>query len=135
MLKLMSKSLYVVAGLMVAGALVGAQASQPKVKKVKQQVAFSQDVKVGSTVLKSGKYEVASNEQGLTFRRLKEDLSLPGYWQVDIKEQPVVVKVKVTVLDAKVRGTRMEMPSDSSGVLVLKSITLDDTNLTFTIEQ
>ena len=132
---LKSKSLLVVACLMVAGALVGAQASQPKVKKVKQLVTFSQDVKVGSTVLKSGKYEVASSDQGLTFRRMVQDVTLAGQWYYDMKEKPVVVKCKVTVLDAKVKGTRMDMPPDSAGVLVLKTVTLDDTNVTFTIEQ
>ena len=132
---LKSKSLLVVACLMVAGALVGAQASQPKVKKVKQLVTFSQDVKVGSTVLKNGKYEVASSDQGLTFRRMVQDVTLAGQWYYDMKEKPVVVKCKVTVLDAKVKGTRMDMPPDSAGVLVLKTVTLDDTNVTFTIEQ
>jgi len=135
MLKLKSKSLLVVACLMIAGALVGAQASQPKVKKVKQLVTFAQDVKVGSTVLKSGKYEVASSDQGLTFRRMVQDVTLAAQWNYDVKEKPVVVKCKVTVLDAKVKGTRMDMPADSTGVLVLKTVTLDDTNVTFTIEQ
>jgi hypothetical protein len=135
MLKLKSKALFVVASLMVAGALVGAQASQPKVKNVKRQVTFAQDVKVGSTVLKSGKYEVASSDQGLTFKRLVADVTLPNQWNYDMKEKPVVVKCKVTVLDAKVKGTRMDMPPDSAGVPVLKTVTLDDTNVTFTIEQ
>ena len=58
MLKLKSKVLFVVAGLMVASALVGAQAAQSPVKKVRKQITLSLDVKVGSTVLKSGKYEV-----------------------------------------------------------------------------
>lgn len=135
MLKLKSKSLFVVAALMVAGALVGAQASQSPVKKVKQQITFAQDVKVGSTVLKSGKYEVSSNDQGLTFRRMVQDVSYPGQWNYDVKEKPVLVKCTVTVLQAKSRGTQLDMPADNSGVLVLKAITLDDTNVKFTIEQ
>jgi len=135
MLKLMSKSVLVVAGLMLASALVGAQASQPKVKKVKSQVTFEQDVKVGATVLKSGRYEVSSNDQGLTFKRMEADITLTGNWHYDPKVKPVTVKAKVTVLDAKIRGTRMDLPADNAGGLVLKAITLDDTNLTFTIEQ
>jgi hypothetical protein len=135
MLKWMSKSLLVVVGLMVAGSLVGAQAAQPKVKKVKGLVSFAQDVKVGSTVLKAGKYEVSSNDQGLTFRHMEADITLTGNWHYDPKEKPVTVKCKTTVLDAKIRGTRMDLPADSSGALVLKTITLDDTNVTFTIDQ
>jgi hypothetical protein len=135
MLKLKSKVLVVVAGLMVATALVGAQAAQSPVKKVRKQITLALDVKVGSTVLKSGKYEVSSNDQGLTFRRMVQDAGYPDQWSFDMKETPVVVKVTATVLDAKSKGTQMDMPADSSGVRVLKAITLEDTNVKFTIEQ
>jgi hypothetical protein len=133
MLKL--KSLSVVVGLILAGALVGAQAAKTPVKKVRQQITFSQDVKVGSTVLKSGKYEVSSNDEGLTFRRLVQDVAYTEQWNYDTKEQPVLVKASVTLLDAKSRGTQLEMPADASGVRILKTITLDDTNVKFTIGQ
>ena len=132
MLKL--KSLSVVVGLVLASALVGAQA-KPQIKKVKEQVTFSNDVKVGSTVLKSGKYEVASSDQGLTFRRMVQDITYPSQWNYDMKVQPVVVKASVTLLEAKSKGTQMDMPVDSTGVAVLKTITLDDTNVKFTIDQ
>jgi hypothetical protein len=134
MLKL-KKSLFVVAGLMLATALVGAQAAQSPVKKVRQQITFSQDFKVGSTVLKSGKYEVSSSDQGITFRKMVQDVAYTGQWNYDMKEKPVVVKATVTVLEAKSRGTLMDMPTDNSGVRVLKAITLDDTNVKFTFEQ
>lgn len=132
MLKL--KSLSVVVGLVLASALVGAQA-KPQFKKVKEQVTFSADVKVGSTVLKSGKYEVASNDQGLTFRRMVQDITYPTQWIYDMKVQPVVVKATPKLLEAKSRGTQMDLPVDSTGVAVLKTITLDDTNVKFTIDQ
>ena len=134
MLKL-KKSLFVVAGLMLASALVGAQAAQSPVKKVRQQITFSQDFKVGSTVLKSGKYEVSSSNQGITFRKMVQDVAYTGQWNYDMKEKPVVVKATVTVLEAKSRGTLMDMPTDNAGVRVLKAITLDDTNVKFTFEQ
>jgi len=134
MLKL-KKSLFVVAGLMLASALVGAQAAQSPVKKVRQQITFSQDFKVGSTVLKSGKYEVSSSDQGITFRKMVQDVAYTGQWNYDMKEKPVVVKATVTVLEAKSRGTLMDMPTDNAGVRVLKAITLDDTNVKFTFEQ
>src|SRR6187549_1024522 len=128
---MLKKSLFVVAGLMLASALVGAQAAQSPVKKVRQQITFSQDFKVGSTVLKSGKYEVSSSDQGITFRKMVQDVAYTGQWNYDMKEKPVVVKATVTVLEAKSRGTLMDMPTDNAGVRVLKAITLDDTNVKF----
>jgi hypothetical protein len=137
MLKLKSKIVSVVVGLMVASALVGAQAAQSpaKVKKVRQQINLAQDVKVGSTVLKSGRYEVSSDDQGLTFRHMVPDSAYADQWIRDNKVKPVVVKATATVLEAKSRGMQMDVVADSSGVPVLKAISLDDTNIKFTIEQ
>lgn len=126
--------MFVVVGLMLAGALVGAQAKSP-IKKVRQQINISQDVKVGASVLKSGRYEVTSNDEGLTFKKMVQDVAYTSQWNYDIKEKPVVVKASASVLEAKVRGTQLDMPADAAGVRVLKSITLDDTNVKFTIEQ
>ena len=133
MLKL--KSLSVAVAIILAGAFVGAQASQSPVKKVRKQITLSQEVKVGSTVLKSGKYEVSSNDQGLTFKRMVQDVAYTGQWNYDTDWKPVVVKVSATVLEAKAKGTLLDMPADAAGIRVLKSITLDDTNVKFTIEQ
>ena len=132
MLKL--KSLSVAVAVILATALVGAQASQSPVKKVRKQITLSQEVKVGDTVLKTGKYEVSSNDQGLTFKRMVQDVAYTGVWNYDTEWKPVVVKVSATVLEAKSKGTMLDMP-EVSGVRVLKSITLDDTNVKFTIEQ
>lgn len=137
MSKLKSKVLSVVVGLVVAGSLVGAQTAQSPVtvKKVRQQITLSQDVKVGSTVLKSGRYEVASDDQGLTFRHMVPDSAYADQWIRDNKVKPVVVKATASVLEAKSRGMQMDVAPDSSGVPVLKAISLDDTNIKFTIEQ
>jgi len=138
MSKLKSKVLSVVAGVLVASSLVGAQAAQNpvKIKKVRQQITLSQDVKVGTTVLKSGRYEVSSDDQGLTFRHLVPDSAYADQWMRDSKVKPVVVKATATLLEAKSRGMQMDVaPPDSSGVPVLKAISLDDTNIKFTIEQ
>jgi len=137
-LKSTSKILSVIVGLILSTALIGAQASQTpdKVKKVRQQVEFTEDVKVGSTVLKSGYYQVVSNDnQELTFTRMLQDSGYSGQFIFDKKTKPVVVKCTIAVLEAKSRGTRLDMPADASGVHVLKSLTLDDTNITFTIAQ
>jgi hypothetical protein len=45
------------------------------------------------------------------------------------------VKATATLLEAKSRGMQMDVTPDSSGVAVLKAISLDDTNIKFTIEQ
>lgn len=135
MQQLKSKISSVVIGLILASALVGAQAQTPvKIKNVRQEISLSQDVKVGTTVLKSGQYQVTSKDTELTFRRLMQDPAYGGQWIVDTKVKPVVVKVTATVLEAKSRGTQIDMPADSTGVAVLKSITLDDSNVKFTIE-
>lgn len=132
----MRKLLSVVMGVLVATALVAAQTKAPAVKKVKDQITFSDDVKVGSVVLKAGRYEVSSSEDGskLTFRKLTPDVSYPSHYNYDMKEKPVVANAKATPLPEKVRGTAMDLPADASGVKVLKSLTLDGTNVTFTIE-
>jgi hypothetical protein len=137
MSKLKSKVLSLVVGLVVASSLVGAQAAQTpaKIKKVRQQITLSQDVKVGSTVLKSGRYEVSSDDQGLTFRHLVPDSAYADQWTRDNKFKPVVVKATATLLEAKSRGMQMDVTADSSGVSVLKAISLDDTNIKFTIAQ
>jgi hypothetical protein len=137
MSKLKSQVLSVVVGLILASSFVGAQAAQSpaKIKKVRQQITLSQDLKVGSTVLKSGRYEVASDDQGLTFRHLVPDSAYADQWIRDNKFKPVVVKATATVLEAKNQRMQMDVVADSSGVPVLKAISLDDTNLKFTIEQ
>jgi len=118
---------------MVASALVAAQTKAPAIKKVKDQITFSEDVKVGSTVLKAGRYEVASSADGgqLTFRKMIPDVSYPNIWVFDMKEQPVVAKVTAKALAEKVRGTSLDT-DDAAGLKTLKSLTLDGTNVTFT---
>lgn len=137
MSQLKSKSLSVFVGLILASAVLGAQAAQTpaKVKDVRQQITLSQDVKVGSTVLKSGKYEVSSKNQELTFRLLVQDPAYAYQWIRDTKFKPVVVKTTPTVLDEKSKSLQLDTTPDTAGVPVLKAITLDDTNVKFTIEQ
>ena len=136
MLKMKSLIPSVVAGLFLATTLVGAQAAQApvKIKNVRQEISLSQDLKVGVTVLKSGQYQVSSKGQELTFRRLMQDPAYGGQW-IPTRDKAVVVKCTVTTLVEKSRGTQLDTAADESGVAVLKSITVDDTNVKFTIEQ
>ena len=126
----------VVAGLALTATLAAAQSSQEpvKIKNVRQEVSLTQDVKVGTTVLKSGQYQVSSKGQDLTFRRLMQDPAYGGQW-IPTRDKPVVVKCTVTTLVDKSRGTQLDTAADTAGVPVLKSITLDNTNIKFTIEQ
>ena len=125
----------VAAGLALSTTLVAAQSQAPvKIKDVRQEVSLTQDVKVGTTVLKSGQYQVSSKGQDLTFRRLMQDPAYGGQW-IPTRDKPVVVKCTVTTLVDKSRGTQLDTAADTAGVPVLKSITLDNTNIKFTIEQ
>ena len=125
----------VVVGLALTTPLVAAQSQAPvKIKDVRQEVSLTQDVKVGTTVLKSGQYQVSSKGQDLTFRRLMQDPAYGGQW-IPTRDKPVVVKCTVTTLVDKSRGTQLDTAADTAGVPVLKSITLDNTNVKFTIEQ
>jgi hypothetical protein len=130
----MRKFLSIVVGLILASSFVAAQASKaPAVKKVTEQITLTDDVKVGSTVLKSGKYEVSSKNTALTFRKLIPDTSYPNEWVFDGKEKPVVVTCTITPLPEKRHGTDLDIPIDG-GVHMLKALTFDGTNYTFTIE-
>ena len=78
---------------------------------------------------------MSSDDQGLTFRHLVPDSAYADQWTRDNKFKPVVVKATATLLEAKSRGMQMDVTADSSGVSVLKAISLDDTNIKFTIAQ
>jgi hypothetical protein len=53
---------------------------------------------------------------------------------VDSRQKPIVVTCTVAVLDAKSDSTRLEMaPGNGNGVPTLASLTLEGTNIKFTI--
>jgi hypothetical protein len=137
MSKLKSHVVVVIASLICAVVSAEAfQAPSPKIKTVRAEVVVQEDMKVGSTLLKAGRYQVSSNaEQDLTFRRLIPDSSFSSQWMVDRGMKPVVVKTTATVLDAKSDSTYLETGPDSSGVPVLKSIRLQGVSLKFTLTQ
>ena len=96
---------------------------------------LSEDVRVGSTLLKSGRYEVKSGNEGLTFRHMVRDVAYSEEWNYDTEQEPVVVKVTATSLPEKSKGTQLEMPPDENGVRVLKSVTIDGTDVKLMIER
>ncbi len=125
----------IAAALLLSTVAAAAQAPPPpvKFKNVRQEVAFSTDVKVGTTVLESGRYQVTSKDQVLTFRRLRQDSASTSQWIVDTRATPVVINTTATPLDEKSRGTQIDMPADGSGVAVLKSIVFEGSNIRFTL--
>lgn len=115
----------------LAGVALAAQATSA-VKDIKKQLVLTQDVKVGTTVLSTGRYQVSSKNQELTFRRLRPDPGASGQWIVDSGQKPILVKCTVSVLDAKSDRTSLEM-APGNGVPTLASLTLEGTSVKFTI--
>jgi opacity protein-like surface antigen len=115
----------------LASAVLAAQATPP-VKDIKKQLVLTQDVKVGTTVLSTGRYQVSSKNQELTFRRLRPDPGASGQWIVDSGQKPVLVKCTISALDAKSDRTTLEM-APGNGVPMLSSLTLEGTSIKFTI--
>ena len=121
------------AAIVLASATLAAQATTP-VKDIRKQLVLTQDVKVGTTVLSTGRYQVSSKNQELTFRRLRPDPAYSGQWIVDSGQKPLLVKCTVSVLDAKSDSTRLEMaPGTSNGMPTVASLTFEGTSVKFTI--
>ena len=116
---------------LLASAALAAQATSP-VKDIKKQLVLTQDVKVGTNVLSTGRYQVSSKNQELTFRRLRPDPAASGQWLVDSGQKPILVKCTVSVLDAKSDSTQLEM-APGNGVPTLASVTFEGTSIKFTI--
>lgn len=133
----MKKSLIVIVGLLFAGAALSAQdLSKAKVKNDREQITFDTDVKVGATVLKAGEYLVIANGTQLTFRHLVENSNGFGHYDIDMKMKPVVVVCPDAVVrPEKSESTEMDMPTDASGVKVLKRLTLVGSDVEYTISK
>ena len=119
------------AAVALASAVLAAQATS-SVKDIRKQLVLTQDVRVGASVLATGRYQVSSKNQELTFRRLRPDPAYGGQWIVDSGHGPVVVKCTVSVLDAKSDSTRLEM-APGNGVPTVSSLTFEGSNVKFTI--
>jgi hypothetical protein len=130
----MRKAAFVLVGLLVTGAMVSAQdVSTAKVKKAKIQLTLDADLKVGAAVLKAGTYEVQANGAQLTFRHLVENSLGPGHWDIDIKQKPLSISCATTVLKEKSADTELNMPADTGGVHVLKTMMIAGSDVKYTI--
>ena len=132
----MRKSALILVALLFTGvrSLSAQDLTTAKVKKAKIQLTLDADLKVGAAVLKAGTYEVQANGAQLTFRHLVENsLGLAGHWDIDIKQKPVAITCATTVLKDKSADTEMSMPADSTGLHVLKTMTIAGSDVQFSI--
>ena len=130
----MRKSALILVALLFTGTFLSAQdLTTAKVKKAKIQLTLDADLKVGAAVLKAGTYEVQANGAQLTFRHLVENSLGPGHWDIDIKQKPVAITCATTVLKDKSADTEMSMPADSTGLHVLKTMTIAGSDVQFSI--
>jgi hypothetical protein len=132
----MRKSGLVLVGLLCAGVLlVGTQASvAARAKTVKDQVTLAGDLKVGTTVLKAGDYEVESDGTQITFKGLVRSVD-DSAQRVDSKFKPVSVPCKTTTLPKKSKLTQLDTASDPGGGTVLKGVTIKGSDVAFTVSQ
>jgi hypothetical protein len=122
-----------VVGLLAAGALLSTQASAAaKAKEFKDQVTLSADLKVGSTVLKAGDYQVASDGSKITFKELVRSVD-DSAQRVNTKFKAVSVPCQTKPLSTKSASTQLDTAVDPSGGTVLKGVTIRGSDVAFTV--
>jgi hypothetical protein len=123
----------VVVGLFCAGALLSTQASvAAKAKTFKDQITLSSDLKVGSTVLKPGDYQVASDGSQITFKALVRSVD-DSAQRVNTKIKAVSVPCQTKALPSKSATTQLDMAADPSGGTVLRGLTIRGSDVAFTV--
>jgi hypothetical protein len=123
----------VVVGLLCAGALLSTQASvAAKAKTVKDEVTLAADLKVGTSVLKPGDYEVVSDGSQITFKQLVRSVD-DSAQRVDTKFKPVSVPCQTKALPKKSKLTQLDTAVDPSGGTVLKGVTIRGSDVAFTV--
>lgn len=129
----MQKLGFMVVGLVCAGALLCTQAPvMAKAKALKDQVTLTADLKVGTTVLKPGDYEVKVDGSTITFTHLhlSVDDSVPVK---DSKFKPVSVPCQTKSLPSKSEDTQLDTAADPSGGTVLKGVMIRGSEVEFTV--
>lgn len=129
----MQKLGLMVVGLVCAGALLCTQASvAAKAKTYKDHVTLTADLKVGTTVLKPGDYQVAVDGSTITFTHLHAsvDDSVPVK---DSKFKPVSIPCQTKALPNKSQDTQLDTAADSSGGTVLKGVLMRGSEVEFTV--
>jgi hypothetical protein len=120
-------------GLLSAAALLGTQATvAARAKTFKDQVTLSSDLKVGSTVLKAGDYQVASDGTQITFKELVRSVD-DSAQRVNTKVKAVSVPCQTKALPSKSATTQLDTAADPSGGTVLKGVTIRGSDVAFTV--
>ncbi len=121
-----------VVGLVCAGALVTQAPVSARAQTVEDLVALTTDLKVGTTVLKPGDYQVAVDGTTITFTHLhlSVDNSVPVK---DSKFKPVSVPCQTKALPNKSEDTQLDTAADPSGGTVLKGVLIRGSEVEFTV--
>ena len=118
--------------LLCAGALFATQAPlAAKAKTVKDQVSISSDLKVGSTVLKAGDYQVTSDGKTVTFQELVPSVDNSAQ-RVDKNFKPVSVPCSTKPLDKKSAHTQLDT-ADAGGSTVLRGLTIRGSDVSYSV--
>lgn len=119
--------------LLCAGAFFATQAPlAAKAKTVKDQVSISSDLKVGSTVLKAGDYQVTSDGKTVTFQELVRSVDNSAQ-RVDKGFKPVSVPCSTKPLDKKSEHTQLDTTADSGGSTVLRGLTIRGSDVSYSV--
>jgi hypothetical protein len=125
----------VVVGLLCAAAVLYTPASvaaKAKAKEFKDQVTLSSSLKVGSTVLKPGDYQVTSDGSKITFKELIRSVD-DSAQRVNTKGKAVSVPCQTKALPSKSATTQLDTTADPSGGTVLKGLTIRGSDVAFTV--
>jgi hypothetical protein len=123
----------VVMGLLCAVGLLTMQTSvSAKAKTVKDQITIASDLKVGSTVLKAGSYEVKADGTQITFQQLMRSVD-DSAQVVDKHAKPVTVPCQTKPLAKKSPATSLDTQADAAGATVLRGIEIRGSGVAFTV--
>jgi hypothetical protein len=121
----MRKSLSLVLGLMLISAVLAAQThNNAAEKKASDEVTFKTDVRIGSQVLKAGRYEIACDRNTIKFSLVEVG---PGIFTTRTKKLEVPCQGKE--LTEKMAHTEMSLPVGPDGIPVLAKLLLKGSNV------
>lgn len=117
----MRKSLAIAVGFLLAAGIVLAQVhNNGTERKAKDQIEFVTDVRVGTTMLTAGTYEVSCDTEKITFLRLVD------------RKKVLEVPCQGEQLSEKRLNTEVEVTVDKNGVASLQKLILGGGNISHT---
>ena len=117
----MRKSLAIVLAVLLVGAVVVAQShNNTAEKKASDEITFKVDTKVGTHLLKAGRYKVACDTKTVVFSLISPDVREGGFSTL---KKVLEVPCDGKELSAKSEHTEMSLPV-KDGVAILETLTL-----------